>query len=144
MRRARDLFGVYVLLATFAIAMLEGAAETASGKHGYLAIAIGALLALPVVAYVAFAFAHRVRERRWPRWYRAELAALGHARRRSLAFPVVRDVLLIRDHSGAQAAEVTLAASIVDPISAVPARPTRAAPATSSRRPPRRSPRRSS
>ena len=42
-RRARDLFGAYVLLATFAIVMLEGAAETASGKHGYLAIALGAL-----------------------------------------------------------------------------------------------------
>ena len=62
-RRARDLFGVYVLLATFAIAMLEGAAETASGKHGHLAIAIGALLAIPVVAYVAFA----LRRQRPPR-----------------------------------------------------------------------------
>ncbi len=60
-RRARDLFGVYVLLATFAIAMLEGAAETASGKHGYLAIGIGALVAVPVVAYVVFAWAYSAR-----------------------------------------------------------------------------------
>ena len=60
-RRARDVFGAYVLLATFAIAMLEGAAETASGKLGYLAIGVAALLAIPVVAYVAFGFAHRVR-----------------------------------------------------------------------------------
>jgi 4-amino-4-deoxy-L-arabinose transferase-like glycosyltransferase len=114
--RARDVFGVYVLLATFAIVMAEGAAETASGKHGYLAIAIAALLAVPVTLYVGLAFLRRVRLRDWPTWYRTlwvtvvMLAAL-------LAMPVVRDVLLIRDHSGDQAAEVTLGASIVDPVS---------------------------
>jgi len=115
-RRARDLLGVYVLLAAFAISMLEGAAETASGKHGVLAVAIGALLAVPVVGYVVFAFAHTMRAGRWPRWYRVEAAVLGTLAA-LLAFPVVRDVLLIRDRSGAQAAEVTLPAAIVDPIS---------------------------
>jgi hypothetical protein len=114
-RRARDLFGVYVALATFAIAMLEGAAETASGKHGHLAVAIGAVVAIPVVAYMALAYARRARERRWPRWYSAELAVLG-TMAALLAFPVVRDVLLIRDHSGAQAAEVTLSPAIVSRI----------------------------
>ena len=34
-----------------------------------------------------------------------------------LALSAVRDVLLIRDHSGAQAAEVPIGASIVDPVS---------------------------
>ena len=114
-RRARDLFGAYVLLATLAIAMLEGAAETASAKHGYLAIALSALLAIPVVAYVAFAFAHSVREGRWPRWYRGELAVLVTLGA-LLALPAVRDVLLIRDRSHNQAAEVTLGASLIDPI----------------------------
>ncbi|MGH2852136.1 MAG: ArnT family glycosyltransferase [Solirubrobacteraceae bacterium] len=115
-RRARDVFGAYVLLATFAIAMLEGAAETASGKLGYLAIGVAALLAIPVVAYVAFGFAHRVRSGGWPRWYRAELAALG-VLAALIAFPVVRDVLLIRDRSSDEAAEVTLSSTIIDPIS---------------------------
>ncbi len=114
-RRARDLFGAYVLLATLAIAMLEGAAETASAKHGYLAIALSALLAVPVVAYVAFAFAHSVRDGRWPRWYRAELAVLVTLAA-LLALPAVRDVLLIRDRSHNQAAEVTLGAALIDPI----------------------------
>jgi 4-amino-4-deoxy-L-arabinose transferase-like glycosyltransferase len=114
-RRARDLFGAYVLLATFAIAMLEGAAETASGKLGYLAIGIGALLAIPVVGYVAFGFAHRARSGEWPRWYRAELVTLG-VLAALIAFPVVRDVLLIRDRSSDEAAEVSLSSTIIDPI----------------------------
>jgi 4-amino-4-deoxy-L-arabinose transferase-like glycosyltransferase len=115
--RARDLFGVYVLLATFAIVMAEGAAETASGKHGYLAIAIAAVLAVPVACYVAVAFLRRVRTHRWPSWYLPLLATLGTLGA-LVAMPTVRDVLLIRDHSGDQAAEVTLGSSIVDPISA--------------------------
>jgi 4-amino-4-deoxy-L-arabinose transferase-like glycosyltransferase len=114
-RRSRDLFGAYVLLATFAIAMLEGAAETASGKLGYLAIAIAAVLAIPVVAYVTFAFAHSVRQGRWPRWYRTDLAVLGTLAA-LLAFPAVRDGLLIRDRSGDQAAEPTLGATLINPI----------------------------
>ena len=114
--RARDLFGVYVLLATFAIVMAEGAAETASGKHGYLAITIAAVLAVPVVTYVALAFFARARLRRWPAWYVPLCATIG-ALGAMLAMPAVRDVLLIRDHSGDQAAEVTLAASITDPVS---------------------------
>ena len=114
--RARDLFGVYVLLATFAIVMAEGAAETASGKHGYLAIAIAAVLAVPVASYVALAFLGRVRLRRWPAWYVPLCATIGTLGA-MLAMPAVRDVLLIRDHSGDQAAEVTLGASIVGPIS---------------------------
>ena len=114
--RARDLFGVYVLLATFAIVMAEGAAETASGKHGYLAIAIAAVLAVPVASYVAFAFLGRVRLRRWPAWYVPLCATIGTLGA-MLAMPAVRDVLLIRDHSGDQAAEVTLGASIVGPVS---------------------------
>jgi len=114
--RARDLFGVYVLLATFAIVMAEGAAETASGKHGYLAITIAAVLAVPVVTYVALAFFARARLRRWPAWYVPLCATIG-ALGAMLAMPAVRDVLLIRDHSGDQAAEVTLASSITDPVS---------------------------
>jgi 4-amino-4-deoxy-L-arabinose transferase-like glycosyltransferase len=115
--RARDLFGVYVLLATFAIVMAEGAAETASGKHGYLAIAIATVLAVPVVLYVALAFARRARLHRWPGWYSPLCVTVGMLGA-MLAMPAVRDVLLIRDHSGDQAAEVTLGSSIVDPISA--------------------------
>jgi 4-amino-4-deoxy-L-arabinose transferase-like glycosyltransferase len=114
--RARDLFGVYVLLASFAIVMAEGAAETASGKHGYLAITIAAVLAVPVVTYIALAFLARARLRRWPTWYVPLCATIG-ALGAMLAMPAVRDVLLIRDHSGDQAAEVTLAASITDPVS---------------------------
>jgi 4-amino-4-deoxy-L-arabinose transferase-like glycosyltransferase len=112
--RARDLFGVYVLLATFAIVMLEGAAETAAGKHGYLAIGLGALVAVPVTVYVLFAFRQR-RTGAWPRWYRLPVVTLGMLGA-ILALPSVRDVLLIRDHSGAQAAEVTLGPSLIDPI----------------------------
>ena len=115
--RARDLFGIYVLLATFAIVMAEGAAETASGKHGYLAITIAAVLAVPVVAYVGLAFLRSVRLRRWPAWY-SPLCVTAGMLGAMLAMPAVRDVLLIRDHSGDQAAEVTLGSSIVDPISA--------------------------
>jgi 4-amino-4-deoxy-L-arabinose transferase-like glycosyltransferase len=114
--RARDLFGVYVLLATFAIVMAEGAAETASGKHGYLAITIAAVLAVPVCAYIGLAYMARVRLRRWPAWYLTLCVTLG-ALGAMLAMPAVRDVLLIRDHSGDQAAEVTLGSSIVDPVS---------------------------
>jgi len=114
--RARDLFGVYVLLATFAIVMAEGAAETASGKHGYLAITIAAVLAVPVVTYVTLAFLARVRLRRWPAWYLPLCATIG-ALGAMLAMPAVRDVLLIRDHSGDQAAEVTLSSSITAPVS---------------------------
>jgi 4-amino-4-deoxy-L-arabinose transferase-like glycosyltransferase len=114
--RARDLFGVYVLMAAFAIVMAEGAAETASGKHGYLAIAIAALLAVPVTLYVGLGFLRRVRLRRWPAWYSPLLVTLAMAGA-LLAMPAVRDVLLIRDHSGDQAAEVTLGSSIVTPIS---------------------------
>ena len=114
--RARNVFGVYVLIAVFAIVMAEGAAETASGKHGYLAIGIAALLAVPVTLYLGLAFLHSVRHRSWPRWYTPLLATLGTLGA-LLAMPSVRDVLLIKDHSGAQAAEVTLGASLVDPIS---------------------------
>ncbi len=114
--RARDLFGVYVLIATFAIAMLEGAAETASGKHGYLAITLSALLAVPVTLYLLAAFAQRSRSGRWPRWYHGVVVTLGMLGA-LLALSAVRDVLLIKDHSGAQAAEVTIGRSIVDPIS---------------------------
>jgi 4-amino-4-deoxy-L-arabinose transferase-like glycosyltransferase len=115
--RARDLFGVYVLLAAFAVVMAEGAAETASGKHGYLAIAIAAVLAVPVVLYVGLAFVRSVRLNRWPLWY-SPLCVSAAMLAAMLAMPAVRDVLLIRDHSGDQAAEVTLGSSIVDPISA--------------------------
>ena len=114
--RARDLFGVYVLVATFAIAMLEGAAETASGKHGYLAITLSAILAVPVTFYVLLAYARRARDRSWPRWYHPTLVALGVIGA-ILALSAVRDVLLIRDHSGAQAAEVPIGSSLVVPIS---------------------------
>ncbi len=114
--RARDLFGAYVLLASFAIVMAEGAAETASGKHGYLAIAIAAVLAVPVVLYVGVAFAQSLRASRWPPWYQVTGTTIGMLAA-MLAMPAVRDVLLIRDHSGDQAAEVTLGASIVDPVS---------------------------
>jgi 4-amino-4-deoxy-L-arabinose transferase-like glycosyltransferase len=115
--RARDLFGVYVLLAAFAVVMAEGAAETASGKHGYLAIAIAAVLAVPVVLYVGLAFARRVRLNRWPGWYSPLCVSAGMLAA-MLAMPAVRDALLIKDHSGDQAAEVTLGSSIIDPISA--------------------------
>jgi 4-amino-4-deoxy-L-arabinose transferase-like glycosyltransferase len=115
-KRARDLFGIYVLLATFAIAMLEGAAETASGKHGYLAISLSALLAAPTVLYVIAGFAQRTRSGRWPRWYHPIPVVLGMLSA-VLALSAVRDVLLIRDHSGAQAAEVTIGSSIVGPVS---------------------------
>jgi 4-amino-4-deoxy-L-arabinose transferase-like glycosyltransferase len=115
-KRARDLFGVYVLIATFAIAMLEGAAETASGKHGYLAISLSALLAAPTTLYVIAAFAQRSRSGRWPRWYHPIPVVVGMLSA-VLALSAVRDVLLIRDHSGAQAAEVTIGSSIVGPVS---------------------------
>ena len=114
--RARDLFGTYVLVATFGIVMLEGAAETASGKHGYLAIGLSALLAVPVVLYALLAYSSHARTRSWPRWYLplgTTLGMLGAI----LTLPAVRDVLLIRDHSHSQAAEVTLGSSIVNPIS---------------------------
>jgi hypothetical protein len=114
--RARDLLGAYVLIATFAIAMLEGAAETASGKHGYLAISLGALLAVPATLYVLVAFSRRARTRGWPRWYLPLCTTVGMLGA-IMALPAVRDVLLIRDHSHSQAAEVTLPAAIVDPIS---------------------------
>jgi 4-amino-4-deoxy-L-arabinose transferase-like glycosyltransferase len=114
--RARDLFGVYVLVATFAIAMLEGAAETASGKHGYLAISLSALLAAPTTLYVLAGYAQRSRSGRWPRWYHPIPVALGMLGA-LLALSAVRDVLLIKDHSGAQAAEVRIGSSIVDPVS---------------------------
>jgi 4-amino-4-deoxy-L-arabinose transferase-like glycosyltransferase len=113
--RARDLFGAYVLIATFGIVMLEGAAETASGKHGYLAIGLSALLAVPVVLYVLLAYAARARTRSWPSWYLPLCTTLGMLGA-ILTLPAVRDVLLIRDHSHSQAAEVTLPASIVNPI----------------------------
>jgi hypothetical protein len=96
--------------------MAEGAAETASGKHGYLAIGIAALLAGPVVLYVAAAFLRRVRQGRWPAWY-VSLVTTAVMLASILAMPAVRDVLLIKDHSGDQAAEVTLASSLVDPVS---------------------------
>ena len=115
-KRARDLFGGYVLIATFAIAMLEGAAETASGKHGYLAISLSALLAAPTTLYVIVAFAQRSRRGRWPRWYHPIPVTIGMLSA-LLALSAVRDVLLIRDHSGAQAAEVTIGSSIVNPVS---------------------------
>jgi hypothetical protein len=105
-----------VLLATFAIVMAEGAAETASGKHGYLAIAIAAVLAVPVALYVGAGYVGRARANRWPAWYLPLVAAIGMLGA-MLAMPAVRDVLLIRDHSGDQAAEVRLGASIVDPVS---------------------------
>ena len=114
--RARDLFGAYVLIATFAIVMLEGAAETASGKHGYLAITLSALLAVPAALYVLLALSRRSRTRSWPRWYLPLCTTLGMLGA-ILTLPAVRDVLLIRDHSHSQAAEVTLGSSIVDPIS---------------------------
>jgi 4-amino-4-deoxy-L-arabinose transferase-like glycosyltransferase len=114
--RARDLFGAYVLLATFAIVMLEGAAETASGKHGYLAITLSALLAVPVGLYVLLAFSRRARLGNWPPWYLPLCTTIGMLGA-ILTLPAVRDILLIRDHSHSQAAEVTLGASIVNPIS---------------------------
>jgi 4-amino-4-deoxy-L-arabinose transferase-like glycosyltransferase len=114
--RARDLFGAYVLVATFGIVMLEGAAETASGKHGYLAIGLSALLAVPVVIYVLLAYSVRARTSNWPRWYLPLCTTLGMLGA-ILTLPAVRDVLLIRDHSHSQAAEVTLGPSIVNPIS---------------------------
>ena len=114
--RARDLFGTYVLVATFGIVMLEGAAETASGKHGYLAIGLSALLAVPVVLYALLAYSAHARTRSRPRWYLPLCTTLGMLGA-ILTLPSVRDVLLIRDHSHSQAAEVTLGPSIVNPIS---------------------------
>ena len=114
--RARDVFGAYVLLASFAIVMIEGAAETASGKHGYLAITLGALLAIPAALYVVAAFAYQARERRWPGWYVPLLVSTGMLGA-ILALPAVRDVLLIKDHSGDAAAAPPLGSSLADPIS---------------------------
>jgi 4-amino-4-deoxy-L-arabinose transferase-like glycosyltransferase len=114
--RARDLFGVYVLVATFFFAMLEASAETASGKHGYLAITVGALLAVPVTLYILAGYLRRTQTGRWPRWYRTLWASLGILGA-ILALSAVRDVLLIRDHSGSQAAEKPIPQSVVGPIS---------------------------
>jgi 4-amino-4-deoxy-L-arabinose transferase-like glycosyltransferase len=113
---ARYLFGVYVLIATFFFAMLEAAAETASGKHGYLAITLGALVAVPVTIYILVGYVRSARTGRWPRWYHTACVSLGILGA-ILALSAVRDVLLIRDHSGAQAAEIPIAQSLVDPIS---------------------------
>ena len=90
---------MYVLLATFAIVMAEGAAETASGERLPRDRHRQAGLAGPVTVYVGAAFLGGSRARRWPRWYLASWATivmLGAL----LAMPTVRNVLLIRDHSG--------------------------------------------
>ena len=66
-RRARDLFGAYVLLATLAIAMLEGAAETAAAKHGTSAIASRRAARDPGRRATSLRACAHARSGRWPR-----------------------------------------------------------------------------
>jgi hypothetical protein len=71
---------------------------------------------VPAGLYVILGFIRRSPAGAWPRWYLplvVTITMLGA----NLALPAVRDVLLIKDHSGDSAASVPLANSIVTPIS---------------------------
>ena len=115
-RRARDLLGVYVLLTLLAISVLEAAVTTGTGLLVRAGLAFGALIAIAIAVALVVALLGRTHGRPWPAW--ASVSVVSAAVLVSLlAFPLSRDIRLIRDHSGVQAAEPTLAGSLVASLS---------------------------
>jgi hypothetical protein len=113
--RARDARGVALLLGALALSVLEASSVTGHGKlvRGGLTIglAIGAATALLLLLAL-----WRARGGRWPRWCDATLVTFG-ALASLLAFPFARDIRLIRDHSGVQAAAPRVKPALVSALS---------------------------
>ena len=115
-RRARDPFIAYLLLAGLGLCLLEAAAVTGRGTLVRLGLAGGVVVAAGAAAVVVLGHRRAGRTGEWPVWARPGaigLAVVGAV----LAFPVARDVRLIRDHSGVQAASPQLKAPVVAALS---------------------------
>jgi 4-amino-4-deoxy-L-arabinose transferase-like glycosyltransferase len=119
--RVRDLSSFYILASGLGLALLEtlvavgpGSLARAGLAVGLLVGAVGCGLVLRELRREAATPSNSPASRRWsrPAWVVAfSLVAL-------LSFPVARDVSLIRDHSGVQAASPEFPARLVKPLSA--------------------------
>ncbi|MGI8803698.1 MAG: glycosyltransferase family 39 protein [Solirubrobacteraceae bacterium] len=116
-RRLRDPFVAYLLLAGLGLVLLETAAVTGRGTVVRTGLGLGAVLA--AVAAVLLVLGYRAARRadgRWPGW--AAPPVVGTLVVLSvLGFPLARDVRLVRDHSGVQAASPELKAPLVAALS---------------------------
>jgi 4-amino-4-deoxy-L-arabinose transferase-like glycosyltransferase len=115
-RRARDPFIAYVLLAGLAVSLLEAAAVTGHGTLVRAGLAVGVLVAGLATGLLVLGARAAGRTGSWPRWSGPgvlTVAVVGSV----LCFPLARDVSLIRDHSGVQAASPQLKAPVVAALS---------------------------
>jgi 4-amino-4-deoxy-L-arabinose transferase-like glycosyltransferase len=100
--RARQPRALYALLGALVATVLEVVAVTGTGsiQHAGEAGAVG--LALIVLGAAGVALLHRRGGRDWPWWWLPGLVTAGVAAA-VFAFPLARDVRLIRDHSSDEA-----------------------------------------
>jgi 4-amino-4-deoxy-L-arabinose transferase-like glycosyltransferase len=114
-RRARDRRGVAVIVGALAVSVLEASLATGSGVLVHVGLDFGVFLA--VVTAVLLIRAVRASERGtvWPEWLGPERVALA-VLVALLAFPLARDVRLIKDASGVQAQEVTVSYRLANPL----------------------------
>ncbi len=115
-RRARDPFMAYVLLAGLAVCLLEAAAVTGRGNLVRAGLAVGVLLAGLATVLLVRGVRGVARTGGWPRRSGPELVALAVVAS-VMSFPLARDLSLIRDHSGVQAASPQLKAPVVAALS---------------------------
>ncbi len=115
-RRARDPFVAYLLLAGLGLCLLEAAAVTGRGTLVRLGLLGGVVVAGGAATALVLGHRRAGRTGDWPAWAQPEaigLAVVGAV----LAFPLARDIRLIRDHSGVQAASPQLKAPVVAALS---------------------------
>ncbi|GAC1436896.1 MAG: hypothetical protein NVSMB51_09270 [Solirubrobacteraceae bacterium] len=108
---ARERRGAPLLLGALVISVLEASLVTGHGTLVRGGLAIGVVAGLLTAVLVALSL-RRSAERRWP----AGLLVIGAALS-LLAFPLARDIRLIRDHSGVQAASPRVSPKLVAALS---------------------------
>jgi 4-amino-4-deoxy-L-arabinose transferase-like glycosyltransferase len=115
-RRARDPFIAYLLLAGLAVCLVEAAAVVGRGTLVRSGLVAGVVLAGVATVLLVRGVRGVARTGGWPRGSGPELVALGVVAS-VMSFPLARDVTLIRDHSGVQAASPQLKAPVVAAVS---------------------------
>ncbi len=115
-RRARDPFVAYLLVAGLGVCLLEAAAVTGRGTLVRSGLAVGVLLAGVATVLLVRGVRGIARTGGWPRGSAPELVALAVVAS-VMSFPLARDLSLIRDHSGVQAASPQLKAPVVAAVS---------------------------
>ncbi len=115
-RRVLDPFIAYLLIAGLGLCLLETAAVTGLGTVVRLGLGLGVVVAGIAAGLVVVGRRSAAARGRWPSWAGPTVVTLAVVVS-LLGFPLARDVRLIRDHSGVQAASPELKAPLVAALS---------------------------